>query len=267
MESPPLRLAVVFGVLVAALGAAAGTARADESAVRATAVAFVDALNREDAATACRMLASPALARVGGPERCLKTLGGDREGAADYRAISTLQDAFRAAEKSAVRRRGAFVTKSFRLAALARDMQRIDDELTVRVGRGPRAAAGQLPTTVVLDTRSNARRVVLYAESDDGSIFRLSGAMLGHADVDEVAQGIAEASPPAAEPREEGLSVSFQVDHVIEHVGGAFVRGTLVYQADGMRVEVVIALELVLESGSYLVNDYFYSLISLTQDP
>ena len=257
MGSPPLRIAavVVAGILA---GLAALPARADEQAATRAATAFLDAVGRGDADAVCAMFTPTALDRLGGAEKC-RRLYGEQPDNSDFDAMRILQDALRAAEKSAVRRRGKFVTASFKVGALARDMERFDEDLTVRLGTGPRAAAGQLSTTVVLDRRTNARRVVLYAESDDGSIYRLSAAMLGRPDYEEVAQGVAEKDPG---PSNEG-TFAFQLGEVTAASGGRmFVAAKLMYTEDDETYTLDALIELAAASDGYRVADLYYSLVS-----
>lgn len=166
MGSPPLRFVVLLAAAALA-GATAVSARADEQGARRVAASFLDALIREDAEAACALFTAETLQRLGGAERCRRMFGPAPD-AEDYEAMSTLHAAFVAAEKSAVKRRGQFVTKTFRAKAPARDMGRLNDAVTVRVGRDPSSAAGQLASTVILDSRTTSRRVVMYVESDDG---------------------------------------------------------------------------------------------------
>ena len=57
-------------------------------------------------------------------------------------------------------------------------------------GKGPQAAKGQLATTVVLDTRTTRRRVVLYAEGDTGTIYRATGTAFTDPTLKRAGQGV-----------------------------------------------------------------------------
>ena len=256
MGSPPLRFVALLAA-VAIAGVTAVSARADDQAARRVATSFMDALVRGDGKTACSLFTPETLQRLGGAERCNRMFAPSPE-ADDYRVMWILQEAFVAAQKSAVKRRGQFVTKKFRAKALARDMERLHEALTVHLGHDPSAAVGQLSTTVVLDTRSTARRVVLYAESDDGSIYRLSGTMLGDPDMREVWQGTPEVKPQEPEGRTwyELGETTFRGD------SRAWMNVTWLYQdeEDLYRYELVLVLARV--GDAYLVHDVFYSLAS-----
>ena len=261
MAPPQLRLLVVLALAAVLVVGAAAPARADEQGARATATAFLAALSRGDAASVCSLFSAEALEKLGGADRCRRSYS-ESPDEEDYRATWMLDQAFGAAEKSAVKRRGQFVTKSFVAKSLARDMERIDEDLTVKLGRGPKAAVGQLATTVVLDVRSNARRLVLYVESDDGSILRMSGTMLGRREIVEVATGV----PEADRPEEDALS--FSIDRVTANGdGSSLVRVSVSYVEGGITIRYVYLLEVVPAGGGYAISDFFYSLISITAGP
>jgi len=252
--------AAVFGA--AAVLAAAGAASADaspENDARATAVAFVDALVRDDADRVCSLFSPDALRRLGGPERCRASLS-ETDDDADYGALETLLRGHTAARLSATKRNGRYVTKKFGPRLLARDMEQLDPELTVKLGRSAAAARGQLVTTVVLDTRSTGRRLVLYAESDDGSIFRLSVTSGGQPSFEEVGVGIPETSPPPSEPPKTTFSAA--IDSVtVDTTGTAFARGTFVITEDDETYRYGVMLVLVPLNGAYFVDDIFYSTL------
>jgi hypothetical protein len=259
MGSPPLRLiALLAAVLVA--GATAVPARADEQGARQTAAAFLEALRQGDGAGVCALLTPQALSAAGGSADCAKTYSPQAE-PSDFLAYEQLHTALRAAEKSAVKRRGQFVTKRFKVAQLAREMQRIDEELTVKLGNGPTAASGQLVTTVVLDRRSSSRRVVLYAEADDGSIWRLSSVMLGNPDITEVAQGVPEAAPAPREP-----SFTFGIRGVTFLADGSvLVAASITYVFGDESYTYGALIQLAPAGAGYLVADAFYSLVDVTE--
>jgi hypothetical protein len=245
------------------LGAVAGTARAD-NASEAAAVAdkFVVALVSNDGATACSVLSPRALDALGGPDKCPPHFAAD-SGSGDYDALETLTKAYAAARRSSAARRGDFVRKRFTVRQLARDMERIDSDLTVKLGKSPKAAAGQLSTTAVLDTRTNARRVVIYAEGDSGTIYRVTGTAFTDPSLDKVAQGIPEnPKPPTPQP------LPPTVTHTVNSVtfassGTAYVSETVADSADKSSAELL--LKLVPSASGYLVDDVFLSFISLLQ--
>jgi hypothetical protein len=243
---------LMLSALVAVTPAAAGT----DADARATASRFLDAMARGDAAVVCSMFSPAALARLGGEDEC--HAGFTDTDSADREAMSTLVRAFEAARKSADRRRAGYVTKKFTARALARDMERIDSELTVKLGRNAKAASNQLVTTAVLDVRTNARRLVLYAESDDGSILRLSVPRHGDGgSLEEVAQGVAETAP-----RDTGPAFAFTVDSVAVVDATVQVRATIRITLADETYSVGVLLVLVPGAGgSYLVDDMLVSTI------
>jgi hypothetical protein len=263
--SPPfLRLAaLVAAATVCAAAAATAASATPEDDARATAVAFADALTRGDHDRVCSLFSPDALRRLGGMERC-RAPETDTEDEVDYVVLETLSRAHVAARLSATKRNGHYVTKRFGAKKLARDMEQLDDELTVKIGRGAAAAKGQLDSTVVLDPRTSARRVVLYAESDDGSIFRLSATSTGRPSYDEVGVGIPESTRPPAEPP--ALSFAVTIDSVTLDVSGtAYARGTYALSVDDMSIKLGLLLVLVRVDGAYFVDDMYYSTTPIAE--
>lgn len=246
-------LLVAFAVLAGAAAVPAALADPADDA-RATATRFADAFSRGDSKTACGLLTPAALERLGGRDVCELVFSLSASFTAqDAAVMRLLRRAHEAAHKSSEKRAGQYVSKKFNLRALARDMERIDGTLTVKLGGGPRAAAGQLDTTVVIDTRSTARRLVLYAESDDGSIWRLSAPSWGEPDLEEIAQGIPEAPPEPA--------FAMSIDSVtLLSDGRALARGTLKISDDRDEGVFPMALVLVPSAGGFLVDDLLISI-------
>jgi hypothetical protein len=251
------RLLPLLGALAALAAGAAPASAAPGDEARAVAERFLTALAQRDATTACGLFTSTALDRLGGTRGCERMLAESDDSAADSAAQTTLARGFSAARRSAQKRHGMYVRKGFGLRLLARDMERIDSQLTVILGRGPRAAAGRLATTAVLDSRSSARRLVLYAESDDGSIWRLSAAATGTPRLDEVAQGVPEAQPQPRAP-----AFRFTVDRVsVEADGSVFVSAT-VDPTDPAEDSAQVLLLLVATDRGFLVEDLFTSALA-----
>jgi hypothetical protein len=251
--------AVVVAVVALAsvsAGGATGASRDAEQA-RATALDFLTALGNSDSKHLCALFTPAAVARIGGVDRCESAFAADEE-EADFEALDTLSHAFVAARQSAAKRHGQYVTKTFTRKQLARDIERRAPQLTVKLGNGPRAAAGQLVTTVVLDTRSTGRRLVLYAESDDGSILRLSAPRKGDPSLDEVAFGIPE--DPQAEPEKPDFHTS--VDSILFDGTTALARSTFVVTYRGETHTYAVLLVLVPTANGYLVDDFLYSVLS-----
>jgi hypothetical protein len=111
---------------------------------------------------------------------------------------------------------------------------------------------------VVLDTRSTARRLVLYAESDEGSIYRLSAPSVGSPRYERVGDGVPETSPSPAEPPKRNFTAA--IDSVtVDTTGTAYARGTFAIVDEGETLKLNILILLVRVDGSYLVDDIFYS--------
>lgn len=250
-----LRLATAL-LAVLALAGFAGTARADNASdARAVADHFMKALLASDSKTACSLLSPRALAALGGPDCPNRFLTSDSSD--DFDALDSLNSAFKAARESSARRHGDFVRKRFTVKQLARDMQRLDSELTVKVGKGPLAAKGQLATTVVLDRRTTARRVVIYVEGDTGAIYRATGTAFDDPTVRKVAEGTPESpKPPPTPPTYTIDSVAFTAD------GKAFVTIT-VTDPTSTPPSAPFYLLLVPSDRGYLVDDILLPLISL----
>jgi hypothetical protein len=242
---------------VLSLGALAGTARADNASdARAVADRFMAALIAGDAKTACSLLSPRALAALGGPDCPNRFLSSDTSDA-DIDALDTLTSAFKAARRSSARRHGDFVRKGFTVKQLARDMERIDSELHVKVGKGPLAAKGQLATTAVLDSRTTARRVVIYVEGDSGAIYRATGTAFDDPTVRKVADGTPEApKPPPAPP-------TYTIDSVAVASDGKAVVMATVSDPAGSSPSVPFYLLLVPSDRGYLVDDILLPLIAL----
>jgi hypothetical protein len=236
----------------------AGTARADNASdAKAVASRFMTALLTNDAKTACSLLSPRALAAFGG-SNCEKEFATNDSTDVDLDALDTLTSAFKDARRSSARRHGDFVRKGFTVKQLARDMQRIDHRLTVKVGKGPLAAKGQLATTVVLDRRTTARRVVLYVEGDSGTIYRATGTAFDDPTVGKVAEGIPETQkPPSTPPTVTVDSVAFTSD------GKAFVTTTVSDPTSSPPLSVPFYLLLVSSDRGYLVDDILLPLIAL----
>jgi len=244
--------------LVAVLSVAgfAGTARADNASdARAVADRFMAALIASDGTTACSLMSPRALEAFGGPD-CASHFAESDSSDSDYDALETLQKAYAAARKSSARRHGDFVRKGFSVKQLARDMERIDSDLTVKVGKGPLAAKGQLSTTAVLDRRTSARRVVIYVEGDSGAIYRASGTAFDDPTVRKVADGTPEApKPPAAPP-------TYTIDSVAVAPDGKAYVSITVTDPSSNPPTVPFYLLLVPSDHGYLVDDILLPLVA-----
>jgi len=248
------RLAVLAALVVLACSPLARAAGPDEG--RSVAQKFMTALLAGDGKTACGLLSPRFLNQFGGESKCEEGFATSAESSADDQAQESLLRSYVAARTSAAKRKGFFVTKKFHLRDLADAIERIDPRIDVVLGKGPNAAAGRLVTTVVLDTRSGPSRVVFYAESDDGSIWRLSGGRGVAPQVDEVGTGVPETNAPPTPP-----SQAFTVDSVAPFTDGSLlVRLTLHAEEDGQQETYGLALVLVPAGDSYLVDDILLSV-------
>jgi hypothetical protein len=252
-----LRLATALLAVLAVAGFA-GTARADNTSdARAVADSFMKALLAGDSKTACSLLSPRALAAFGGPNCANSFLTSDPSDA-DLDALDSLNSAYKAARESSARRHGDFVRKGFTVKQLARDMHRIDPFVTVKVGKGALAAKGQRATTVVVDRRTTARRVVLYVEGDSGAIYRATGTAFDDPKVGKVAQGIPESpKPPPAPPTYTIDSVAITAD------GKAVVTVTVTDPTSTPPASAPFYLLLVPSARGYLVDDILLPLIAL----
>ena len=244
-------------VAVVSLAGFAGTARADNASdARAVADRFMAALIANDGATACSLLSPKALAAFGGPD-CPQRFTDSGPDESDYDALETLSEAYRAARRSSARRHGDFVHKGFTVKQLARDMERIDSDLTVKVGKGPLAAKGQLSTTAVLDRRTSARRVVIYVEGDSGAIYRATGTAFDDPTYRKVADGIPEApKPPPAPPTYTIDSVTVAADR------HAYAAITVTDASETPPSSYPFYLLLVPSDRGYLVDDILLPLVA-----
>jgi len=137
-------------------------------------------------------------------------------------------------------------------------MERIDSDLTVKVGKGPLAAKGQLATTVVLDRRTTARRVVIYVEGDSGAIYRATGTAFDDPTVRKVADGIPESPQPPPTPP------TYTIDSVaVASDGKAVVSFTVTDPTSSPPASAPFYLLLVPSDRGYLVDDILLPLIAL----
>ena len=250
-----LRIAIA-ALALATLGTFAGTARADNAAdARAVADRFMIALVTNDGATACSLFTPDALEVFGGNE-CAERFSSTDSSVSDDEAIDTLRKGYAAARKSSARRRGDFVRKGFGVKKLARDMERIDNDLTVKVAKGPLAAKGQLATTVVLDTRTTAKRVVIYVEGDSGTIYRATGTAFSDPSIRPVAEGTPEAPKPPPPPAKYTIdSVALTAD------AKAYVSVTIVDPETNKSAGSLVLL-LVPSARGYLVGDILIPIVA-----
>jgi hypothetical protein len=240
---------------VLTLGAFAGTASADNAAdARSAADRFMTAIVANDGATACSLFTPRALEAFGGND-CAERLSSTDTSDSDYDAVDTLRRAYAAARKSSARRHGDFVRKGFGIKKLARDMERIDSDLTVKVGKGPLAASGQLSTTAVLDKRTTARRVVIYVEGDSGAIYRVTGTAFSDPTFSKAADGIPEAPKPPPPP------LKYSIDSVTVAADAKAYVGTTFIDPETSKSLGSFVLLLVPSDRGYLVDDILVPVV------
>jgi hypothetical protein len=189
-------LTALAAALVIAL-AAVGAARAEpQDDARVTAEGFVNALLAGDAATTCSLMSTRLQGLIAQDDSCAETLTfGESAESQDYRAQSALYSAYfdalflRFDEPSAL-----YPAPAGRLARL---LQRGAEGVRFVVGTGPSAARNRPVTTIVVDRKlTTKRRVVLYAESDSGAIWRLSSGLKVAPTFQRAATGVP--APPEA---------------------------------------------------------------------
>jgi len=236
-----------------ALATAATAAPADDA--RAVADAFGVALAKQDAAAACALLTEELSAKLSGDSTCVDALTTDpQEDAAgqDDQERAYLVTAYLAARgATAADPKGEFPLPARRLA---REMHAQIPELTILLGTGPAAARNRGARTIVLDTRKTTKRhIVLYAESDSGTIFALSANRTGSPHVVPAGKGV-----PAPTPQAPVVTSAVEtVDLAGTDLAYAVVRLT----EGGDTSHVVLRMRL-LEAG-WRVDDILLSLAEL----
>ena len=121
------------------------------------------------------------LAAIGGRDECLQGFTDDNQGDATANALSDadaqtmqlLRTVYRDARALAVAQ-GGYVTKSTSLNKLLSELRQLESDLVFAVGTGPAAARDTDPGRIVVDRRTNRSKLVLYAESDSGVVWRLT---------------------------------------------------------------------------------------------
>jgi hypothetical protein len=254
-----LRLATAAVAVLVAAGFA-GTARADNAAdARAVADRFMTAVVTNDGVTACNLFTPRALEAFGGKD-CAERFSSTDASDSDYDALETLRKAYTAARKSSARRHGDFVRKGYGIKKLARDMERIDSDLTVKVAKGPLAAKGQLSTTAFLDKRTTARRVVIYAEGDSGAIYKVTGTAFSDPTLSKVADGTPEA-PKAPPP-----PLKYTIDSLALTADAKAYVGVTFIDPETSKSAGSFVLLLVLSDRGYLVDDILLPIVSTVDE-
>ena len=234
-----------IALVVPAAAAAAGAATPEEA--RPVAEQFVRALVTSDGAAACLLVSARMQQRLGAD--CASDLSDSSDdGSADVDARGSLIEAYVAALGS-VTSRGTFPTPA---KALKAELETAVDEVTFVIGSGPGVVRNRKHTVVGIDrVRSNATRVVLYAESDSGTIFRLNGKLRGSPAIAKAANGVPAPAPPL--PEFQFASVAFG-DAVT-----AFVLVTV--SAEGASQDIL--LRLAFEGEAWRVDEIYLPISEL----
>jgi hypothetical protein len=237
---------------LAAAGAGAATAAPQDDA-QAAADAFLKALDAGNAEATCALMTGRLQATLSQGQTCVQLLTGDDPAVAqDSQAASLLIDAWLAAQLARLNEPGAlYPTPGRRLAAGIRSRLR---GTRVIVGAGVNAARNQAGTTVVVDGRlSTKRRIVLYAESDSGTIVRLTAGLKGNPAVTRGGRGVPATVVPDA-------PATFAFDSVsLVSAEEAIASVTITDEGSSSRV----LLRLRLESTGWKVDDLYTSLFEL----
>jgi hypothetical protein len=249
-------LALFLLITLCASAVAQATPEDDATAV---ANSFVAATYDHDYVTVCS-LASVALQGLysSGYSSCEAPFlaADDPRPAEDQQANSMLLAAWNAAIWYSDHGDGCFISKQFSVKTLAKAMQRTLPALRVVLGKGVASARGQSAKTVVLDSSlTSCHRLVVYVESDSGKIFSVNSGN-GPAAQPRVRQVGAGIPVPVVPP----APIAFQatvLEAAVAADGTAFV--SLQLTANGQTG--TITFRLILENGSYKVDDLLGSLL------
>ena len=245
-------------VLLAPAAATAASAATPEEA-RPVAEQFVRAFITEDAATTCSLLSARLVAQFGSVEACVQTIFKpfqvDANAFYDREAHARLELAFEAARLAALDSpTGRFPTPAKKLSLAVRSLLPLT---RIVVGTGPNVVRDTDTRVLGIDrTRSTATRVVFYAESDSGLIFRLSGTLRGKSTISAVAQGVpAEVDDPGT-----GTIPPFELTSRVVPDGpdAALVFVTLSLQG---QTAFELPVRLIVEGGAWKVDAMYADLL------
>jgi hypothetical protein len=246
-------LTALAAALVIAL-AAVGAARAEpQDDARVTAEAFVSALIAGDAQTACSLMSTRLQGVLAQGGACAEAFSFEESAESqDARAqgllYSTYFDALflRFEEPSAV-----YPAPAGRLARLLQQGAR---GVRVVLGSGSAAARNRPATTVVVDRKlTTKRRVVLYAESESGAIWRLSSGLKVAPKIERAGTGVAAPPEPPAvvTVATEWVALASPTDAV----------ASLLLTSNGQTEQVTARLRL--ETGGWRVDDVQTSIFEI----
>jgi hypothetical protein len=237
---------------LAAAGAGAATAAPQDDA-QAAADAFLRALDSGNAEATCALMTGRLQATLSQGGTCVQLLtGSDPAVAQDNQAASLLVDAWLAASLSRLNEKDALYPAPAR--RLASGIRSRLAGARVIVGAGVNAARNQTRTTVIVDGRlSTKRRIVLYVESDSGTIVRLTAGLKGNPRVARGGRGVPAPAPPDA-------PATFAFDWV-SLVGAEEAVASVTITEGGTSSRVVLRLRL--ESTGWKVDDLYTSFFEL----
>lgn len=251
-------LLVVLALLAPAAATSASAVTPEDA--RPVAEQFVRAFITEDAPTVCSLLSARLAARFASVEACVQTLFPPARAAAnefyDREALSRLELGFEAARLAALDSpTGRFPTPAKKLSLAVRSLLPLT---RVVVGAGATVVRDTDTRTLGIDrTRSTATRVVFYAESDSGVIFRLAGTLRGTSKVAAVAQGVpAEVEGPGVEPLPPFALASRALPDGPE---AALVVVTLSVEG---QTAIELPVRLVVEAGGWKVDGMYVDLLT-----
>jgi hypothetical protein len=250
---------VLVASLVAASCAAAAAFAAPADDARAAADRFLDALIARDGQTACALISEPLLTAIGGPDKCLDDFSGDVAEDLDAQVQDAIAwqmlDRVYTDARALALARGGFVTKGSSLAALASDLRKLEPGLLLSVGNGPQAARNKPPFQVVIDRKTQGTHLVLYVESETGTIWRLDARGTARDDetVTKAGRGVPGRKPPE-EPPTYTIGGALLADDAT-----AIVTATLTYEGQSQET----LLKMTYDGSAWKVADLYYSYTSL----
>lgn len=246
-------LLITLAALALAAAGATGATAAPEDDARAAADAFLRALDSGNAQAACGLMTGRLQAALSQGGSCVQLLTGPNPAVAqDNEVAALLADGWLAASLARLNEPGAlYPAPGRRLAAAIRSRLR---GTRVIVGTGVNAARNQTPTTIVVDGRlSTKRRIVLYAESDSGTIVRLTAGLRGSPAFARAGRGVP--ATPAPDPPS-----TFTFDWVALVTADEAVASVTI--TDGTSTTRAV-LRLRLESTGWKVDDLYTSFFEL----
>jgi hypothetical protein len=182
------------------------------------------------------------LAELGGRDGCARRFGPDRS-QVDRVATTWLGDAWRAAREVRTGPDRAAYPPATRLVRAMRPLT----GATLGLGRGARAVRGRSASFVLLDERElRAGRLVLYAESDTGTIFRLVAQPRG---APVVERATVAGTPDLTIPRAGSIPYTVEIAEP-----AATTEAHVVVRIDMHAFVQTMSLRLVAQDGRWLVD-------------